>query len=318
MGRKRLLLAAALVLLIAAGYFWLQARQPEVLPKRPLAILPQSVKELAAPGLTNFYQLTSRVFSGSTPDSDDAFRSLQERGVKTIISVEGLKPDAEAAKKFGMQYVHLPIGYGEMTPDQANRLVKAATALPGPVYVHCRLGLLRGPAGAAIVCMGTEGWNAPQAAAWLAMADTSSIYTGLYKSVAHFQPPSAAVLNAMPADFPESSEAIGLAQDMVRLDEHLKEMKLAAKAGFCKSPANPELDPADEASKMQKKLKELVDSPLIKEYNADFRNRMAAAAASADGLRLALQQTPADTNKAAASYKQMNQQCFDCHKEYRR
>src|SRR6185369_3210497 len=118
--------------------------------------VPATVHPLKAEGIENFYQLSDKIFSGSAPESDAAFAALKERGIKTIITVDGAKPDVERAKKFGIQYVHLPIGYDGVPVKQAERMVKAAETLPGPVYVHCHHGLHRGPAGAAVICMAMD------------------------------------------------------------------------------------------------------------------------------------------------------------------
>ena len=133
----------------------------------PTNAVPASVHLLKAEGIENFYQLTGRIYSGSAPDCEPAFAELKARGVKTIVTVDGAKPDVETARRYGIRYVHLPIGYDGVPTNQAIRLVKAAETLPGPIYVHCHHGLHRGPAGAAVICMGTEGWTPEQAESWM-------------------------------------------------------------------------------------------------------------------------------------------------------
>src|SRR5436190_7225199 len=61
---------------------------------------------LHADGIENFFQLSDKVYSGSTPEGEKAFAELKKRGIKTIISVDGAKPDVETAKKFDLRYVH--------------------------------------------------------------------------------------------------------------------------------------------------------------------------------------------------------------------
>src|SRR5690242_3938505 len=75
-----------------------------------------------AAGLHNVYRITDRLYSGSSPDGDEGFRSLQQLGIKTILSVDGARPDVALAHKYGMRYVHLPIGYDGMPRDQALRI----------------------------------------------------------------------------------------------------------------------------------------------------------------------------------------------------
>src|SRR5438046_379302 len=63
------------------------------------------------PGIENAFRVTDRMISGSQPEGDAAFAALAKAGVKTIISVDGSKPDVATAKKYGLRYIHLPIGY---------------------------------------------------------------------------------------------------------------------------------------------------------------------------------------------------------------
>ena len=119
--------------------------------------VPATVHALKAEGIDNFYQLSEKFSSGSAPEGDAAFAELKKLGVKTIITVDGARPDVDASRRFGIRYVHLPIGYDGVPAAQAVRLVKAAETLPGPIYIHCHHGMHRGPAGAAVICMAVEG-----------------------------------------------------------------------------------------------------------------------------------------------------------------
>ena len=74
--------------------------------------------------LENGHIVTSKVISGAQPEGEESFKALQALGVKTIISVDGAKPDVEGAKKYGMRYVHIPITYATVTPQQANAIAK--------------------------------------------------------------------------------------------------------------------------------------------------------------------------------------------------
>lgn len=80
---------------------------------------------LEAPGLHNVYRLDEKLLSGSSPEGELGFRSLQDLGVRTVLSVDGARPDVELARKYGLRYVHLPIGYDGITREQALRLSRA-------------------------------------------------------------------------------------------------------------------------------------------------------------------------------------------------
>src|SRR5882757_8959774 len=96
-------------------------------------------------GLHNVYRINDKLFSGSSPEGEEGFRSLKEMGVLTVISVDGAKPDVARARKFGLRYVHIPIGYDGISRPQTLRLAKAVRDLPGSVYLHCHHGKHCGP-----------------------------------------------------------------------------------------------------------------------------------------------------------------------------
>ena len=234
------------------------------------------------PGLENFYQLGSNVYSGSAPDGDAGFAALKALGIKTIITVDGAKPDLEAAKRFGLRYVHLPIGYDGVPLAQGLRLVKAVETLPGPVYIHCHRGLHRGPAGAAVVCMATEDWTAGQAVAWLRQAGTATNYAGLYRTVAAFHAPTATELQSVTNDFPEASPVSALADVMIEIDGRMDNVKLTQKVGYKTPPDHPDLSPENEALLLHELFKELVRSPLAEQRSQDFRDQLITAEEAAN------------------------------------
>ena len=278
--------------------------------------VPSSVQALQAAGIDNFYRLSERFYSGSAPEGDAAFAELQRRGIKTIITVDGAKPDVETARRFGIRYVHLPIGYDGVPPAQALRLVKAAETLPGPIFVHCHHGLHRGPTGAAVICMAVEGWTPEQAGSWLHLAGTSTNYPGLYRSVAEFHPPSPDVLKAVPDNFPEKSPVSPLADVMIQIDGRLDNLKLIKKAGY-KTPANhPDLEPAQEAVLLDELFKELLRSPVVEKRPADFKTKLAGAESAAALFQKSLSGVGMDSNNDAA-FQKLNDACAVCHKSYR-
>src|SRR5207302_312223 len=147
---------------------------------------------------------------------DEGFRSLRDLGVKTVISVDGAKPDLARARRYGLRYVHVPIGYDGVPEQQALRLARAVRDLPGPVYLHCHHGKHRGPAAAAVVrrCL-DEKCSVGQAVQWLRQAGTDPRYTGLYAAPEKFGALSDEELGRVPAEFPEVAPVAALAELMV-------------------------------------------------------------------------------------------------------
>src|SRR5688572_14564099 len=145
---------------------------------------------ITAVHLQNVYQAGPSLYSGGSPDDEAGFAEMARLGVKTIISVDGGRPQLELARKHGMRYIHLPIGYDGIPRNRVVELIKASSATNGTIYVHCHHGLHRGPAAVAIICQARAGWSTNQATAWLKQAGTSTNYAGLFLSNLEFRPPT--------------------------------------------------------------------------------------------------------------------------------
>ena len=271
-------------------------------------------------GIENLFKVSDKIYSGSSPESEHAFAELKKLGIKTIISVDGAKPDIATAKKFGLRYVHLPFGYDGVPTNRALALIKAARELPKPIYVHCHHGLHRGPAGAAIICEGTENWTPHQALDWLKQAGTSTNYTGLYKSVENFRAPSAEELKKLPHYFPEKIEVSPLVDAMVEIDNRFDNLTLIKKAGY-QSPSAPDLNPAHEALLLEELFRELNRSAETRK-NKDFQSKMVVAEKSAGEFRSAMeskakQLSEADKTELSAAFDKVMNSCATCHKAHR-
>src|SRR4051794_15740036 len=80
-------------------------------PSTPRETPSEDIRPLEVEGLHNVFRVSARVYSGSVPEGDEGFASLHSLGIKTVISVDGMQPDVEAAGRYGLGYVHLPFGY---------------------------------------------------------------------------------------------------------------------------------------------------------------------------------------------------------------
>src|SRR5437763_9329790 len=92
-----------------------------VAPASAAAVAPVAADtaKVDAPGMHNVYRLTDQLYSGSYPEGEEGFRTLQKLGVKTILSVDGDRPEVALAKKYGMPYVHIPVGYAGISGAQS-------------------------------------------------------------------------------------------------------------------------------------------------------------------------------------------------------
>ncbi len=262
-----------------------------------------------APGLHNAFRVTDRLLSGGQPKGDAAFAELARLGVKTIVSVDGAKPDVAAARKHGLRYVHLPIGYDGVPAERVAQLTRAAALPDGRIFVHCHHGKHRGPAAAAVMCAATAGWSPARAEAWLRQAGTADEYAGLYRAVREFQPPSAAALTRV-GELPEVAKTPPVVDAMVALDECFDLLKAAQKAGWKAAPA-------DAATLLWEQLRELARTDDTARRPADYRTHLADSERAAELLRRHLRATPPDPAALDAAFKTAAQSCAACHKAFR-
>jgi protein tyrosine phosphatase (PTP) superfamily phosphohydrolase (DUF442 family) len=292
-------------------------RQPE---RKPVE---RKIEPIEAPGLHNVLRLSDTLYSGSSPEGDEGFASLRNLGIKTVISVDGARPDVERARKYGLRYVHLPIGYDGVPEEQAWRIARAVRDLPGPVYLHCHHGKHRGPAAAAtaLVCLDSD-CPAEAAVAVLRQAGTDPRYTGLYASPVQVRRPTQEDLDRMPAEFPEMAEVTGLAQSMVRIDERWDRLKEVRAAGWKVPPGHPDLDPPHEALQLAEQYREAARLPEMTDRRSEeFRRWLADAEKDAADLEAILrrgkEKGTVDGATAEAQFRKAAADCARCHGKYR-
>lgn len=276
---------------------------------------PRTPERIEIGGIENAFRLSPRLYSGGDPRDERDFNILRELGVRTIISVDGAAPDVEAARKVGLRYVHLPIGYDGVPREQAVRLVAALQSLPGPVYVHCHHGKHRGPAAVAVCGLASENWTREQALAWMTQAGASADYRGLYASVREFLPPTVEELKRAGRDLPERAETPALVDLMVRLDERWDRLKEARKSGFPASTDRPEDEPAHEALQVLELFREAARLDESRARGDDFLREVAEADRRAGDLRDALAKAPTGStpDEREAAFAAVARSCASCH-----
>jgi protein tyrosine phosphatase (PTP) superfamily phosphohydrolase (DUF442 family) len=199
-------------------------------------------------------------------EGEKGFETLKRLGVRTVISVDGSQTDVEAARRHGLRYVYLPVGYDGILRDQAIRIVEAIRDLPGPIFVHCHHGKHRGPAAVAVCALATEGWEKAQARAWLERAGTDPKYKGLFATVEGFTIRSVGELRQVTKDqLPERAEVPALVETMVGVDHIWHRPKGIEKAVFQTPKDSPDLDPPHEALMQSEHFCEASRHPEAKE-----------------------------------------------------
>lgn len=271
--------------------------------------------------LPNAIRIHERVISGGLPDGEAAFEELKSLRVKTIISVDGAKPDLALAAKYAMRYVHLPHGYNGISDEHAVQLAKAVCNFEGPIYIHCHHGKHRSPAAAAVACVANGMLETGAAKEFLNFAGTSEHYVGLYQSVAKARRLDSQLLHALDADFPETAELPPLAEAMVEIDRNHDHLKRLSASGWKPLNDHPDLDPAHEALMLLEHFTELLRLESVVKESAEFRTMLKQSESDSRALERLLRERMTNTAIGSAemdqSFKRLSDNCAACHKRYR-
>ncbi len=210
--------------------------------------VPFVIRKIESHSLHNFFQISTDIYSGSSPEGQPAFMELNQLGVRTIISVDGAKPDVVAAKRHGMNYIHIPFGYDAVPRDKLLAFTLAAETVPRPIYVHCHHGKHRGPTAVAVMQLCTDpSWNRSKADDWLKLAGTDPKYRGLVSIPSQLIKPTRAEIEQASIVLPSVAFVSDFTQMMVQIDQHWGNIKLSQAVGW-KTPENhPDIEPAHEA-----------------------------------------------------------------------
>lgn len=245
-------------------------------------------RRIATQHLPNPIQVHPNVISGGLPGDENAFKELQSLGVKTVISVDGMKPDVETARKYGLRYIHLPHGYDGIPVERVKELAKAVRGFEGKIYIHCHHGKHRSPAAASVACVAAGLVPRSEGLAILQLAGTSHHYRGLYESARVVTPLETALLDELQVEFTESVDLPPMAEAMVAMEHTHEHLKQIAEAGW-RSPADhPDLHPAHQALLMREHFTELLRSDDVLKESDLFRQYLRESEQAAEGLEAAL------------------------------
>ena len=137
--------------------------------------------------IENFVEVSKRIYSGAQPKGEDSFVYLKQQRIKTIISVDGQVPNIGLAKKYGLNYVHIPVGYDGIPIEAQKALLNVLRTKQAPYFIHCHHGKHRGPTATAILSI-LDGSTKGESIKILKTAGTNPEYKGLWKSVEEFKP----------------------------------------------------------------------------------------------------------------------------------
>jgi cytochrome c556 len=269
--------------------------------------------------LENAHKLTPKVWSGGEPHGEAAFQALRELGVKTLLSVDGAKPNLELSKKYGLRYIHVPIGYDGVPLERLEMVAKAFLEAEGPIYVHCHHGKHRGPAAAATGCVAAGLLTNDESTAAMKKMGTDPKYTGLWKAVREAKVIPPEELKNRAIELKEIAPVPPIAEAMVVIDKKFDHLKLAQKEGFKKPVEHPDIDPPHEALQLREVFFEMTRTAEYKIKPADFKKWTETSIQTAKELEQWLRDPVANKEvaKGAAFMESLRKDCMACHKAYR-
>ncbi|MCB9832666.1 MAG: cytochrome c [Planctomycetes bacterium] len=273
-------------------------------------------------GLHNVYHLSDNIISGSEPHGEVALAKLKEMGVKTVLSVDGMPPEAELAAKYGLRYVHVPIQYAGIHDEEIRKIAKTFSACEGPFYVHCFHGKHRGPAGAAIGRLVLDGASREEALAEMRQwCGTSKKYEGLFRTIATAEIPDAKELADYRFDFPAKQRLGGMVPLMSPIARAHDNVADLMANDFKPDPSHPDVDALNEAKKLHAFLAGVHQLAAEENRPADFQKWSAESEAAARRLvdeLIDLRAGKAQALQAAKDgFGEVKTLCGSCHKVYR-
>jgi protein tyrosine phosphatase (PTP) superfamily phosphohydrolase (DUF442 family) len=260
--------------------------------------------------LHNLLKLSPQIFSGSEPVGDSAFAKLAKLGVTTIVSVDGIKPDVEKARRYGLRYVHIPIGYDGIDHQAGLSVARVMRDAEGLVYFHCHHGRHRGPAVAAVACIASGVMDHASARDVMEAAGTSRSYVGLWRDVAAYQVPAPAT--ELP-DLVEVAQVDSVAEAMAKIGRTLDKLVLLRATNWGQSQVAPDLVASQEALLMEESFHEL--RRVSTDEDLPYRQMLTETEALSRSLRKAL--VDQDTGRATAAFLAVESSCKSCHRKYR-
>jgi protein tyrosine phosphatase (PTP) superfamily phosphohydrolase (DUF442 family) len=317
---QRVTLVIAGLLALSGGGLFLTTAAAEDPPANPPAGAPPA----AAPDDTeakkcihNFFHLSKNFMTGAQPENDEDFKALAAAGVKVILTVDGSRPDVEGAHKYGMRYVHIPIGYDGIDDETTLKIAQAFSSFDGPFFVHCHHGKHRGPAACAIGRILLDGISSTQAVAEMKRAGTGQQYKGLYRVPKEFRVSPKTKLKVDPSTFAEVTSPKGITAAMVETDKIWMRVKIVHDAKWSVPKDHPDLDPAHEALMLTENFREIRRMLDTSKPDPNFAGQLADAEKYSVDLTASLQKDKLDVKAADKAYDNVGKTCTSCHAQFR-
>ena len=262
--------------------------------------------------IENLLCLAPGLLSGSEPKGEAEYEQLASLGVKTLISVDAIAPDAQLARKHDIRIIHLPIGYEGIDDESAKGLAYAIESAERPIYVHCHHGKHRGPAAISAGAIATGDIDHTQAKAFMTRAGTSQHYPGLWESVAQ----TTKLDTIEQVRLQSKIRTRGMKETMAKIDRAYESLWDCADNEFVAPEEHPDLAPASLAAQIHNLLRGL-DSPRLTNrkgvvFHEDLLDSIDAASALEQSLK-----NERDKDAWMENLELLDMTCVECHSDHR-
>jgi protein tyrosine phosphatase (PTP) superfamily phosphohydrolase (DUF442 family) len=280
-------------------------------------------KKLSNVSLPNALRIHDQVISGGVPVGEAAFRDLKKLGVRTIISVDGAKPDVDLARRFGMRYVHLPHGYDGISDERSKELALAVKTLEGPIYIHCHHGKHRSPAASAVACVMSGLIGLEAAPSILQVAGTNPNYIGLYASVVRSRKLGDSEWDRISSEFPETAELPPLAEAMVELDHTFEAFKTSLSNSSHSRGHHPPSELISDSLLLNEHFSEMMRLECVASESQLFQALLSESEADSRELLQTIEtwsQDPSQTtllDSTKRKFDAISARCTQCHETFR-
>ena len=256
--------------------------------------------------LKDVYQLTSKLYSGAQPTDRAAYEELQSMGIRTLISVDAIAPNASLAGEYNIRVIHLPIGYADISEQRVKELAYAIQSSLKPVYVHCHQGKHRGPAAICAGALALGMIDHEQADAFMTKAGTSESYTGLWSAVEGVE--KLAAIEPMPLS--ENTPARTISKTMSKIGKQANILDEIVYHGKT-APMDQAQSPVVYAAQIHNLFRTLETSGEAQEYGQEFMNDLEYATQAASDLETVFRNN--QTGLAADALDALKNSCSRCH-----
>lgn len=232
---------------------------------------------------------------------------MAEMGIETIVSTDDASPNVKGARKHGLRYVHIPIGYDGIDEEAQAAMALTLKTYEGGVYIHCHHGKHRGPAMAAIAVLLEEAGDKGDAIHFMERAHTSPDYEGLWQSVSNFDREK---LTNIEVVLHERVPLAPIVEEMAAISRIVDRLEASEAANWKTPPSHPDVSPAREAIMIAERFRELV-------RHGDFEYEAELEESERLGWKLRDAIAAGDSATASEIFNSMKQSCGSCHDAHR-